>query len=455
MFGRFYRAPVWFVVVACCAACVLAGCGPVDLNNEQVLGYHPSPPNTPSGDPIAGASDSSANAAETASNETAATAMYNEVEPNDSWDDANWVDLQSDAVETGSVSVELDGSIGAMRQDFDVFALGAAVLGRRVQADLAANGDALQLGLFDDQGHVLAYIDPRSATAGPGRIDIVLHESTSQLYAIVGTRSASTEDRPYSVHVEIGQAESAPPVATQNVVFVLSGATQVRIGSRSPVDVPPFDIARINSAFAGRTEGAIELLMQIVREDYDGLNVVFYRDDDPDAPADDCTKIYFGSTDTALLGLADNIDPYNADATQSAIIYTDTFSLFNQLNPSLENIVQVLANVASHETGHLLGLRHTADIQDLMDVTASARQMMADQWFKTATLDDSVMPYGVQDAPTMLSWALGDHKSSTTTKLLSRRVVAAPPTGGTDFYIPRSMLADCGCPTCTADLQHK
>ena len=48
------------------------------------------------------------------------------------------------------------------------------------------------------------------------------------------------------------------------------------------------------------------------------------------------------------------MDPYNSDNEQSAILYTDTFALFDALSPDVEAISQVLANTTCHEIGHLL-----------------------------------------------------------------------------------------------------
>ena len=109
--------------------------------------------------------------------------------------------------------------------------------------------------------------------------------------------------------------------------------------------------------------------------------------------------LYFGTYDPQLLGLADNVDPYNSDSDQKAILFTDTFALFDVLSPDITAISQVLANTTAHEIGHLLGLRHTADIHDIMDTTANARQMLHRQWFTTANLNPSVIDFGQQDAP--------------------------------------------------------
>jgi hypothetical protein len=235
-------------------------------------------------------------------------------------------------------------------------------------------------------------------------------------------------------------------------VLAFQGGQGVRIGYRVPVDVPAFDATKISSRFDGQTEAIIQRIRELVIQDYQGLNVEVYLDSDPYVPYGNHTTVYFGTYDSRLLGLADNIDPYNTDTTQTAILYTDTFSIFDVFSPSVEQISQVLANVASHEAGHLLGLRHTADVSDLMDVTASARQMLFDQWFSVAELDQSVMSVGLQDAPSLLSWAVGGQLQppvKNTASMRQRAIEAA--CGPDDFYIPRWKLAACACPDCPKD----
>ncbi|MBI4581824.1 MAG: hypothetical protein HY718_19160 [Planctomycetes bacterium] len=439
---------------AICAALAMAGCVPADPNGdssalEQVLGLAPTVASNGSTTPSSSGNSSTGDGSDPSTwtgvdpDEPLVTTRHTESEPNDTWD-------QAEAVDFGG-SVELVGTIAASHggNDCDFYDLGAAHAGQRLQADLANNGADIQLGLLDEQGRLLAYVDPISPSAGPSRVDVILHESTARLYVMVATRSAASVNRGYTATVTLSRTANPLPMRPQAVVLVFQGATQVRIGSRQPIDVPPFDIADVNSEFAGQNEAAIQSLFEKVRDDYDGLNVTFYRDTDPDRPTQGLTVIYFGNSDARLLGLADNVDPFNGDATQSAILYTDTFSLFNQLRPGFGGTMQVLANVTSHEVGHLLGLRHTADPEDILDVTATARQMLADQFFKTANLHVSVLPYGVQDAPAMLGWSVGGELLPRVAPKLYAQAKPAPLAGDEDdFYIPRSLLGDCGCPEC-------
>lgn len=396
------------VVLAC-----LVGCLPLDFSGwgDQVLSF-------PAPQPLSGP-------------------QINEVEPNDDMAAANAIVFDG--------QVTLVGSIAAKDSfDFDVFALGAVEAGDRVVAELAASaGSDVVLGLFDDGFNLLGYVDYSRGTAAPGRIDVVLRESVDTLYAIAGTRSSSQATRLYNVGISVTPNVGIPQSNPQTVVLNFIGASGVRIGRQAPVNVPPFDVATIDPRFAGKTDEVIQSVLAMVREDYAGLDVDFYLAGDPNIPAGDLTVIHFGTYSDRYLGLADNVDPFNRDGTQNAIIYTDTFSLFSVLWPTQEQIAQVLANVASHELGHLLGLRHTADIQDLMDITASARQMLNDQWHKVADLHPSIMAIGYQDAATMLSWCVGGTPPASPANFSAKtQQMARMAYDPDDFYIPRGWLAE-------------
>jgi hypothetical protein len=370
---------------------------------------------------------------------SATAARYLESEPNDEFEDANGVGT--------STHLELYGTMAAgdWVEDRDVFDLGPVSAGDRIQADIAASVFSdIQLALFDEDGHLLQIVIPSSPSNGPGSIDIVARESTSALYAVIATRSSSSVERNYTVQVTIDEGHGLPPYQPQIVVLNFEGAEDVQVGLREPVDIPAFDAYNLGPSFGDETNTIVDLVLSYVKEDYNGLTVAFYLSDDPHLPAGDHSTVYFGTYDDRLLGLAENIDPYNRDRSQVAVIYTDTFALFNVLSPTTDEMAQVLANVTSHEVGHLLGLRHTENVRSIMDITASARQMLLDQWFMTASLHPTVMSIGAQDGPALLAQAIGGVAPippSSKVETLRRALELADDPD--DFYIPRHMLSNC------------
>ena len=365
---------------------------------------------------------------------------YLETESNNLFAEADLVPFEG--------AYQLVGSITAGKSDLDldVYDLGPAMAGDRVLAELGdSTPDGVEIGIFDDQARLLAFADPSNWINGPVRIDITLHESTLDLYAVVATRSGWDVARDYAARIDRIEDAGMPTPKSQVIVLDFDGEFDVAIRQGISLDVPPFDAAAISSAFDGETEEIVELVLAMVREDYAGLDVEVYSADDPALPAGTHSVVYFGSYSDRLLGLSERVDPYNADATQSAIVYTETFSLFAVFSPTTDEIAQVLANVASHEAGHLLGLRHTSDPTGVMDITASARQMMEDQWFSVSPLHPSVISIGVQDAPSLLAWSVGGLAPKPPVDAKSRRqkarIAADDPN---DFYIPRHMLSCCG-----------
>ncbi|MHC4697573.1 MAG: hypothetical protein ACYTFA_12610, partial [Planctomycetota bacterium] len=204
--------------------------------------------------------------------------------------------------------------------------------------------------------------------------------------------------------------EPLPDPRPDVVLLVFDGAENVRIGRRAAVDVPPFDAAGIDPVYAGRTEEMIAGIVAGMREDYMAFDVTILSTSEGDQYDGTMSRLFFGTFDAALLGVAEGIDEFNATRDQEAIVFTDTFSAFSQLvPPAVSDMSAAIANVASHEMGHLLGLVHTRDSLGVMDVTAGLSELLDDQDFRVSPLYSDVFPIGYQDAiQTLIDTVGGD-----------------------------------------------
>jgi len=298
--------------------------------------------------------------------------------------------------------------------DVDVYDLGSVLPGDRVLVEVSAD-PALKgaIALFDATGSTMLVNDHRNVYLGRQGpfIDVVIRrESPSCLLAFAATPGFdSTGD--YKLTAWMEPLTPIPP--TRPDVFILDfvGGRNIRIGTRPAVNVPEFDAAAISPDFEGLTNAMIARIVDRVRRDFDGYNVTILSTSEGATDDGTASRVYFGTYDSALLGVADGVDEYNAVQHQHAIVFTDTFGAFSSLNPTVAQMGQALANVASHEIGHLLGLVHTKDSADIMDVTASLRQLMDDQFFGRAPIYSQVFPLGDQDSAQLLLDGVGGDPS--------------------------------------------
>jgi len=329
--------------------------------------------------------------------------VSDESEGNDSFSAASVLELSFDELASVGGTIDWAG-------DIDVFDLGPVLAGDRLSLDVFGDGRLDPVAaLFDADAHLIYLNDDRSFFSGlvDPHIDVVLRRNTERCYlAVASTPGGSTQGR-YRLEATLTPDIDFPPPVPQAVLLNFDGASDIEFAGRAPVDIPLFQAGSISSSLAGRTEPLVDLILDAVRDDFVGLDVDVYSSRDEWPPDADMTVIHFGAYDSKLLGVAENIDEFNERPVQEAIIFTDTFAVFNVLDPSVEEYAQALANVASHEIGHLLGLVHTADATGLMDITASLRQLMRDQLFSVSPLESLTMPLGFQDAPATLVDSVG------------------------------------------------
>ena len=320
-------------------------------------------------------------------------ATYYEANANDQFELAERVEIADEPL-------IIHGSVSGPT-DVDVYDLGPVVRGDRVVVTMAA-AESLDaaIALFDEDGTALLVNDHRNVYLGRSEpfIDYVIQHDSGACLVAVSTTPGYASSGDYAL-IASKQYPSSPPDPRPDVVLlVFDGGSRVRIGSRLPVEVPLFDGANIDPAYAGQTDYIIEEIVARVRGDYVALDVDILSTSEGDEFEPGMTRIYFGTYDEALLGVAEGVDEFNATRGQVAIVFTDTFEAFVRLQPTAEEIGQAIANVASHEIGHLLGMIHTGDPAGIMDVTASLSELMRDQTFTRSEIYTAVFPLGFQDA---------------------------------------------------------
>lgn len=331
--------------------------------------------------------------------------------------------------------------------DVDIYDLGAVRSGDRILAEVFAD-DSLEgaIALFNGAGESLLVNDSQNVYRGRlgPYVDLVLKHDGDHAYLVVASTSGSDTIGGYTLAVRMTEGESLPSPIPQTVLLNFAGASGIGFGGRPDADIPGFDAADISSEFEGKTGDMVARIVEFVREDYAGLNVEVLSTSEGADDDGEVTRIHFGTYDPGLLGVAEGVDEYNSSTRQDAIVFTDTFAAFNTLDPTVEEMALAIANVASHEIGHLLGLV-TSDSTDIMDITASLSQLMTDQAFETATLHPTVFPVGAQDSAAYLVDSVGgDAESFKLVKRLAvrRRALNAHPR---EVDLPRDGLQFGSC----------
>jgi hypothetical protein len=199
---------------------------------------------------------------------------------------------------------------------------------------------------------------------------------------------------------------SVPEPALQRVFLDFDGATGISVHGRPPMDIPPLENSWLATAYPGQVQLIKTKIIETITHDYAPYDVIIYTSDGP-LPQEPYASVYFGGGDDRLLGLADNVDQYNENKGQVAIVYVEGFADFEVMGLTVDEMGRMIGNVGSHEFGHLLGLFHTQVPDDIMDTTGTAWDLADEQEFTRAALEASVFPFGYQNSPNLLEQILG------------------------------------------------
>jgi hypothetical protein len=330
-------------------------------------------------------------------------------EPNDTFDQALVAVFSADG------RALLQGTMGAF-EDRDVYLLDAIEPGELVRLDANTNGSSLDVsvGLFDDQQRLVYENDDRSSS-GSRALDSYFEFVTRHAgdpYYLVVTHSAfaseSGQTGGYLIDVYRAPGREIPPPEPQTLLLNFDGG-QVNSPVLGRLTLDPFDSGDIIDAYEGQTERVKELIRTTVIQNFERFDIDVLTSDDPlPADVDGYSIIHFGGFSRRAFGIAEQVDLYNVDCCDDAIIYTESFTpqVFSRI-PTVDEIGVAIGNIASHEAGHLLGLNHVDDDFALMDAASPADAFLQDQEFINAPLHEDIMAIGTQDAALLLEEAVG------------------------------------------------
>lgn len=300
--------------------------------------------------------------------------------------------------------------------DFEMFDLGPGEGGDEWSISPAGlfSGRAFTLVLFDAEDRLLA----RGIVASGSPLTHILRRSTATVklgvMPVFGTAGGSFE-----FQTRIRAAVGAPGGRPQRVYLNFSGGENVQVHVRDGISFDAFDGTMLGAVYAGETEVIRNAIVETIRADYAPYEVAIATSAEGPPPEEPYSTIHFGGRDPGLLGLADNVDAYNSQAEQTAVVYIESFADFARMGLSANDIGLMIGNVGSHELGHLLGLYHTREPDDIMDTTGTAWDLAEAQEFSTAALEPSVFPTGFEDSAMLLEDGVGRRSDTPAARIKS------------------------------------
>jgi hypothetical protein len=297
-------------------------------------------------------------------------------------------------------SLQINGTFQG-GNDVDVYSLGTFQAGQTFSAVLTGDSGVtpsyVQFGFFD-QDQEVAILDDNAITAADQKVAFTVCKPGKYYLGLAQSGQSSFITYAYSVQVTLGSS-TVPDPLKQIFYLNFNGVSSVTIWDTTFTNVKPF--SAINNGFSPQVIAA--QTVDAIRADYALYNVQVLSSYDTLEPAGEHATVFVsGGNNEGFFGLSDHIDWYNQDLDDHAIIFAGAL---NGYGLTQNQFVAALANIVSHEMGHLCGLAHTVDHTELMDISTPMRYLDQDQDFHVAALAE--FPIGTEDPLELLQFSLG------------------------------------------------
>lgn len=296
--------------------------------------------------------------------------------------------------------------------ELDIYKLGAFQVGDRVQIDIQATSGDLDptAALFDEAETLVAFNDDRDQDSNTLNlnplVDTRIAEAGHTYFLGVTPFPGGGSSGSYRIRVTVTHPSDSVTGTPQVVYFDWRGGNNIDVPNVGSFDLPVFDASDVGLP-SSQTEALKDRIQQFVEARFVHVNLTIRSSDDGAPPAEDHTTVIFGGFNRSAFAISEKIDDGNKDPGDVTIVFAESFNGAFSLAPTLERIATAMGNTTAHELGHLLGLVHTVDCDDLMDTTCGNDSILVTQEFSRAQIDDSVFPVGFQDSAEILAWVLG------------------------------------------------